>query len=102
MKDGTKAEQLYKAMEMVAIKGYEHFKHWDWSCNYHWGENVTARTIKEVQRVLKSKERLLVSDADLGIITKEHYNKKVDVHSQIQKFINARKEIIKDIHSMAR
>jgi hypothetical protein len=102
MEKTTKAEQLYRTMEMVARDGYEHFKHWDWTCKYHWGEKVTTRTIKDVQRILKSKEKLLISDFDLGIITRESYDKKVDIHQQVQKFINERMKIIKEMYSMQR
>lgn len=98
MKKMKKAERYYYMMRHSAKSGFEHFGNWDWTMKAYWDEDETLSTMYGVAKVIKSQNRDLEIDLKLNIISKEKYDSEIAINKQVEKFVNERKRILKEVY----
>ena len=87
-----KVDRYYQAMRREAKKGYNFYGHWDWDSSGYWFDDETKNIIREVQKEVDRRNKEIEVMYDLGVYTKDRYKQEIEIHRQIQKFINARKQ----------
>lgn len=89
-----KKERFYLNLRRLAIEGYEHFGHWNWTNDRCWGEGETKNLVRDVELLVKDKIKMLKIDKDLNVISDKEYRREIEINQQILKFVNARKKAL--------
>ena len=76
------AEEIYEDAE------YQQEKAPDCIINVGYGFNRNKHNLEEVKKIAESRKRRYTMSLQYGVITKEEYNKRIDVNNQLIKSID--------------